>query len=55
MSIIASEVGLLSSEVDLFGKKKAKVALSTLKRLEGRQNGKYVVVAGESTDKVFSK
>ena len=46
VSIIASEVGLLSSEVDLFGKKKAKVSLSTLKRLEGRKNGKYVVVAG---------
>ncbi len=46
VSIIAAEVGLLSSEVDLFGKKKAKVALSTLKRLEERKNGKYIVVAG---------
>ena len=46
VSIIAAEVGLLSFEVDLFGKKKAKVALSTLKRLEERNNGKYIVVAG---------
>jgi methylenetetrahydrofolate dehydrogenase (NADP+)/methenyltetrahydrofolate cyclohydrolase/formyltetrahydrofolate synthetase len=54
VSIIASEVGLLSSEVDLFGKKKAKVSLSTLKRLEGRNNGKYVVVAGKQIKYVQS-
>ena len=46
VSIVAEEIGLLSSEVDLFGKKKAKVALSTLKRLEARKDGKYIVVAG---------
>jgi methylenetetrahydrofolate dehydrogenase (NADP+)/methenyltetrahydrofolate cyclohydrolase/formyltetrahydrofolate synthetase len=48
VDILAAEIGLLSSEVDLFGKKKAKVSLSTLKRLEARKDGKYVVVAGKS-------
>ena len=32
--------------MDLYGKKKAKVSLSVLDRLQGRKNGKYVVVAG---------
>merc|ERR1712038_1419330 len=43
---LAEEIGLLPSEVDLYGKKKAKVSLSTLDRLSSRKNGKYVVVAG---------
>jgi len=43
---LASEIGLLPSEVDLYGKKKAKVSLSTLSRLGSRKDGKYVVVAG---------
>merc|ERR1712106_657895 len=43
---LAAEIGLLPSEVDLYGKKKAKVSLSTLNRLSSRKNGKYVVVAG---------
>jgi len=43
---LAEEIGLLPSEVDLYGKKKAKVSLSTLDRLESRENGKYIVVAG---------
>ena len=30
----------------MYGKKKAKVSLSVLDRLQGRKNGKYVVVAG---------
>ena len=47
IDLVAKEVGLLPSEVDLYGKKKAKVALSTLERLKDRKNGKYVIVAGE--------
>jgi methylenetetrahydrofolate dehydrogenase (NADP+)/methenyltetrahydrofolate cyclohydrolase/formyltetrahydrofolate synthetase len=43
---LAAEIGLLPSEVDLYGKKKAKVSLSTLSRLGSRKDGKYVVVAG---------
>ena len=46
MSTLADEIGLLSSELDLYGKKKAKVALDVMDRLGHRQNGKYVVVAG---------
>ncbi len=46
VSILAGEIGLLSSEVDLYGKKKAKVSLSVLDRLKDQPNGKYVVVAG---------
>ena len=33
-------------QVDLYGKKKAKVSLATLARLDSRQDGRYVVVAG---------
>lgn len=43
---LASEVGLLVEEVDPYGKKKAKVSLHVLDRLENRPNGKYVVVTG---------
>ena len=43
---LAAEVGLLPQEVDLYGKKKAKVSLKVLERLQDRQNGKYVVVTG---------
>jgi len=46
VSDLAAEIGLLPSEVDLYGKKKAKVSLSTLDRLAARPSGKYVVVAG---------
>merc|ERR1712241_87733 len=46
IDILAKEIGLLPSEVDLYGKKKAKVSLSTLNRLSSRKDGKYVVVAG---------
>merc|ERR1712038_159053 len=46
VDLLAAEIGLLSSEVDLYGKKKAKVSLSTLSRLGSRKDGKYVVVAG---------
>lgn len=43
---LASEIGLTSAEVDLYGKKKAKVSLKVLDRLKGAPNGRYVVVAG---------
>ena len=46
VDILAAEIGLLPAEVDLYGKKKAKVSLSTIDRLSGRRNGKYVCVAG---------
>lgn len=46
ISILASEVGLQSAEVDLYGKKKAKVSLSVLERLADEPDGKYVVVTG---------
>ena len=46
VDLLASEIGLLTSEVDLYGKKKAKVSLETLNRLDSRKNGKYVCVAG---------
>ncbi|XP_077394609.1 C-1-tetrahydrofolate synthase, cytoplasmic isoform X2 [Festucalex cinctus] len=43
---LAKEVGLLSDEVDLYGKTKAKVQLSIIKRLQAQPDGKYVVVTG---------
>ncbi|KAK8385229.1 hypothetical protein O3P69_012202 [Scylla paramamosain] len=43
---LAAEIGVLDSEIDLYGNKKAKVKLSILDRLGSRKNGKYVVVAG---------
>lgn len=44
--ILAEEIGLLPNEVHLFGSKKAKISLKTLERLQDRDDGKYVVVAG---------
>ncbi|XP_078418072.1 C-1-tetrahydrofolate synthase, cytoplasmic isoform X2 [Cetorhinus maximus] len=46
ISRMAKEVGLLSDEVELYGKSKAKVLLSTLERLKDQPDGKYVVVTG---------
>lgn len=46
IDILAREIGLLSTEVDLFGKTKAKVSLPVLERLKNRTNGKYVVITG---------
>ncbi|KAJ6650335.1 hypothetical protein lerEdw1_013382, partial [Lerista edwardsae] len=43
---LASEIGLLSDEVELYGQSKAKILLSALKRLKGQPDGKYVVVTG---------
>lgn len=46
ISILAEEVGLLSSEVSPHGNRKAKIALSVMDRLKGQPDGNYVVVAG---------
>lgn len=46
INILAEEIGVADGELDLYGKYKAKVDLSLLKRLEHRKNGKYIVVAG---------
>lgn len=46
ISQLAEEIGLLRDEVILYGNKKAKISLSTLKRLQNNENGHYVVVAG---------
>ena len=43
---VASEIGILDSELELYGKAKAKVNLSILDRLAHRKDGKYIVVAG---------
>ena len=43
-SDLASEIGLLPSEFDLYGKFKAKVKLSVLDRLQDQPDGKYIVV-----------
>lgn len=43
---MAKEVGLLSDEVELYGKTKAKVQLNIIKRLQSQPDGKYVVVTG---------
>ena len=44
--MLADEIGLLPSEVELYGKKKAKVLLNTLERRADRKDGRYVVVTG---------
>jgi formate--tetrahydrofolate ligase len=41
---VAAELGLLEDEVELFGRYKAKVDISALKRLRDKKLGKYVVV-----------
>lgn len=46
ISVLASEINLLTDEVDLYGKKKAKVSLKVLERLQSQRNGKYIVVTG---------
>ncbi|QLG70386.1 hypothetical protein HG535_0A03250 [Zygotorulaspora mrakii] len=43
---IAEELGIHNHELELFGHYKAKVSLSILNRLQDRENGKYVLVAG---------
>ena len=44
--MLASEINLLKEEVDLYGKKKAKVSLKVLDRLKAQKDGRYVVVTG---------
>ena len=44
---LAAEIGLSPGEVNLYGKKKAKVSLSVLDRLAGVKEGKYIVVTGK--------
>lgn len=46
VELLAREVDLLPEEVDLYGKKKAKVSLDILKRLQGQKDGRYIVVTG---------
>ena len=46
IGVLAKEVNLLQDEVDLYGKKKAKVSLRVLDRLKQQVDGRYVVVTG---------
>lgn len=43
---VAAESGILPSELEPYGDTKAKVKLDLLKRLENRENGKYILVTG---------
>lgn len=46
IATLAREIGVLDSELELYGKSKAKISLEILDRLAHRKDGKYVVVAG---------
>jgi len=46
ISELGADVGILRSELDLYGQTKAKVSLTVLERLRHRANGRYVVVGG---------
>jgi formate--tetrahydrofolate ligase len=43
---IASDMGLLDDEVELYGKYKAKISLDVLQRLKDKPSGKFIVVTG---------
>ncbi|OBZ69070.1 C-1-tetrahydrofolate synthase, cytoplasmic [Grifola frondosa] len=43
---LAQEIGLLSDELESYGKYKAKVELSVLDRLAHRKDGKYIIISG---------
>lgn len=43
---VASRLGLLPDEVELYGKHKAKISLDVLERLKDRPNGKLISVTG---------
>ena len=43
---LAAEIGVLPDELESYGKYKAKVELSILKRLAHRKDGKYIVISG---------
>ncbi|XP_069788370.1 monofunctional C1-tetrahydrofolate synthase, mitochondrial isoform X2 [Narcine bancroftii] len=46
ISTLAKEIGLRPTEIEAYGRNKAKVKLSLLDRLKEREDGKYVLVAG---------
>ncbi|CAI9623145.1 unnamed protein product, partial [Staurois parvus] len=46
IDVLAKEIGLLSDELEMYGRTKAKVRLSVLERLKEQPDGKYVLVAG---------
>src|SRR2546425_5305561 len=46
IATIASDLGLLEDEVELYGKYKAKVSLDVLGRLADKPKGKFIVVTG---------
>lgn len=46
ISMIADELGISKSEIELYGNYKAKVNLNILNRLSHKRNGRYVVVTG---------
>ncbi|XP_040206783.1 monofunctional C1-tetrahydrofolate synthase, mitochondrial [Rana temporaria] len=46
IDVLAKEIGLLSEELEMYGRTKAKVRLSVLDRLKEQPDGKYVLVAG---------
>lgn len=43
---MAEDVGILYDELEPYGFTKAKVSTSVIDRLENRENGRYVLVAG---------
>ena len=46
ITTLAREIGLLPTEVENYGKYKAKIELSVLDRLSHRRDGKYIVISG---------
>jgi methylenetetrahydrofolate dehydrogenase (NADP+)/methenyltetrahydrofolate cyclohydrolase/formyltetrahydrofolate synthetase len=46
ITTLAREIGLLPTEVENYGKYKAKIELSVLDRLSHRKDGKYIVISG---------
>ncbi|NWI95348.1 C1TM protein, partial [Pitta sordida] len=46
VDVLAKEIGLLTDEIEIYGRTKAKVRLSLLERLKDQPDGKYVLVAG---------
>lgn len=46
ITMLAREIGLLPTEVENYGKYKAKVELSVLDRLNHRRDGKYIIISG---------
>ncbi|KAF8759700.1 FTHFS protein [Rhizoctonia solani] len=46
VAVLANEIGIRATELESYGRYKAKVELSILDRLAHRKNGKYVVVSG---------